>query len=306
MPRHRLALVLPLHKLKLAASEEFMLGSLVVAGAIMPTYRSLHFALEQPWVANAVLLSLAGSVGWYTYSSRAVKRTYLKLRIAEETAQRRVANGGYATSSVLSNLATEAKHHSALVAWAALREKADVDRRATARANAAGGAGWDASLWVSSAEVEEDKEDSARSEDHHSRPMTPAGNRDINSSHYLELWNNTGANARENEDDNDESQVLSEDTRNATEVDGAVACWLAAALAHVQGNATTSANPALEPGSSAAALRHMCASSHFSGLEALGLATNVSRELVSEADADYAGRGVVLGYRSRVVPPQVE
>lgn len=306
MPRHRLASVLPLHKLKLAASEEFMLGSLVVAGAIMPTYRSLHFALEQPWVANAVLLSLAGSVGWYTYSSRAVKRTYLKLRIAEETAQRRVASGGYATSNVLSNLAAEAKHHSALVAWAALREKADVDRRATARANAAGGAGWDAGLWVSSEKDEEDEEDSARIDDNHSRPMTPAGNRDNSSSHYIELWNHIEANARENEDANYESQVHSEETWNATEVDGAVERWLAAALAHVQGNATTSANPAVEPGSSAAAIRHMSASDHFSGLEALGLATHVSRESISEADADCAGRGVVLGYRSHVVPPQVE
>jgi len=303
VPRHRLALVLPLHKLKLAASEEFMLGSLVVAGAVMPTYRSLHFALEQPWVANAVLLSLAGSVGWYTYSSRAVKRTYLKLRIAEETAQRRVASSGYATSSVLSTLATDAAHHSALVTWAALREKADVDRRATARANAAGGAGWDAGLWVG----QDKKSESKLHEGHHrSGPVAPRDQR-IDSTHLPELWSSHGMNTTEDRDAN-ESEVYSKGMENAEEVDGHVARWLAAAMAQVQGNATPSpVKPESAPGGVDAALRRLRPSDHLSSLKALGLAaTHEPRGAVVEGDVEGSSRGIVLGHRALAVPSPLE
>ena len=46
-------------------------------------YRSLHFALEQPRVADAVVVSLVLSMARLVWSSFDVKRTYLKLRVAE-------------------------------------------------------------------------------------------------------------------------------------------------------------------------------------------------------------------------------
>ena len=50
---------------------------------VYKAYRSLHFALEQPWVADAVVVSLVLSMARLVWSSFDVKRTYLKLRVAE-------------------------------------------------------------------------------------------------------------------------------------------------------------------------------------------------------------------------------
>jgi hypothetical protein len=286
-----LALVVPRHGLKLAASEEFLLGSLVLAGAVMPTYRSLHFALAQPWVANAVLLSVAGSVGWYAYSSRAVKRTALALRVAEDTARRRVASGGVATGAALALLAADAADHGALVAWAALRERRDADRRATARANAEGGAGWDAGWWVAEA--------GARPEDH-PRADGPAGAGAAAETNLPGLWDR-GSESDPQGDPGAAGEAVAEKVNDsAADVDGAVVRWLASALARSSESAATPAGDAAAAGGVAAALLGLRVSDHLSALEALGLAVNANADAAGVEAGDL--RGVVLGLRAVAAP----
>ena len=73
VPVHALTSVLPGSRVELATSEQFLMLSFLALGSVMPAYRSLHFALNQPWVANAVLGSLAGAVAWTAYSGAAAR-----------------------------------------------------------------------------------------------------------------------------------------------------------------------------------------------------------------------------------------
>jgi hypothetical protein len=83
----------------------------------MPTYRSVHFALEQPWVANLVLGSLAASILKIVYSSFQTSHAYLALEVHRFSDNYISANGGHSVFSVLHELAEEVEDNATLLAY---------------------------------------------------------------------------------------------------------------------------------------------------------------------------------------------
>lgn len=83
----------------------------------MPTYRSVHFALEQPWVANLVLGSLGLSILKLVYSSFQNSHAYLDLYVHRFSDECISASGGHSVFSVLHELAEEVDDNATLLSY---------------------------------------------------------------------------------------------------------------------------------------------------------------------------------------------
>lgn len=96
---------------------QFFLLSLIGAGSVMPTYRTIHFALEQPWVANLVVGSLAASILKIVYSSFQTSHAYLALDVYQYSDEFISASGGYSVFKVIHELAEEVEDNATLLAY---------------------------------------------------------------------------------------------------------------------------------------------------------------------------------------------
>lgn len=117
VPRHKVTLLLPTSHATIASSEQVLLLTLIGLGSVMPTYRSVHFALAQPWVANLVWGSLAASILKIIYSSFQTSHAYVDLEVHKFCDQHIAASGGHSVFSVLRELAEEVDNNATLLAY---------------------------------------------------------------------------------------------------------------------------------------------------------------------------------------------
>lgn len=119
VPCHLLPMLLPGWKLRLTASESFFIVGALMAGSVMPIYRSLNFVLEHAWVAKAVLGSLAATIAYAAYSARSHTRACLQLQVCETVLNLDGASGA-AVPAILGLKASEARTNEMLLAYACL------------------------------------------------------------------------------------------------------------------------------------------------------------------------------------------
>lgn len=109
VPYGRLALVVPgePYDLRLARADVVLLGALVLGGAAPMAYRSLAFALEHLWMAQAILGSMLATVAYTMWSTRWNLRTRQELAVSRAVAGRAACAGDAEAAALLRARALE-------------------------------------------------------------------------------------------------------------------------------------------------------------------------------------------------------